>query len=97
MDYAVALEVLALASRDEYLKQALLRFMVQNFREDLRRTLGLAEIGLEWSEDFERFFREGKRRRRVATEEVLSKYRSYFRRYLEGRELTEELLKMKFY
>ena|GEM_PF-1916870 len=37
VDYAAALEVLALATRDEYLKQAVLRFVVQNFRDDLRR------------------------------------------------------------
>jgi len=32
LDYALALEILALASRDEYLRQAILRFTVENFR-----------------------------------------------------------------
>ena len=55
VDYAAALEVLALASRDEYLKQAVLRFAVENFREDLRRMLGLglAHVVFRWEQGFE--------------------------------------------
>jgi len=39
IDYSLILQTLALASKDEYLKQAILRFTVENFREDFRRCL----------------------------------------------------------
>jgi len=49
VDYGVALKILAVAARDEYLKNAILRFVVENFREDLRKMLGasFAEIRFE--------------------------------------------------
>jgi len=37
IDYSLALEILAVAKDDEYLKNALLRFVVQEFREDLKK------------------------------------------------------------
>ncbi|MGC9077076.1 MAG: integrase, partial [Conexivisphaera sp.] len=94
IDYSLALEVMALASRDEYLKDAMLRFVAREFGEDLRRMLGVSFSGMrmEWSEDFERFLAEGKRRRKVATEGTMDYYRSLFRKHLEGKELTEELV-----
>lgn len=94
VDYSLALEVIALASRDEYLKNAMLRFVVKEFGEDLRRMLGISLSGvrLEWSDDFERFMAERKRRRKVRTGETLKYYRSLFERYLEGRELNEQLI-----
>ena len=42
VDYSLILQAVALASRDEYLKQAILRFAVENFCEDLRKMLGLS-------------------------------------------------------
>jgi hypothetical protein len=36
IDYSLILQAVALASKDEYLKQAILRFTVENFREDLK-------------------------------------------------------------
>ena len=94
VDYGLALEVLALAKNDEYLKNAILRFVVQEFREDLKKMLGvsLAGVRLEWSEDFEHYLRERKKRRKVLTEEQLRKYRNLFMRELEGKELSEELV-----
>ncbi len=47
VDYGLALEVLALAKRDEYLKNAILRFVVQEFREDLRKMLGISLAGIK--------------------------------------------------
>lgn len=66
VDYGLVLRILAIAARDEYLKNAILRFVVENFREDLRKMLGIsfAGIKLEWSEDFEHFLAERKKRRR---------------------------------
>jgi hypothetical protein len=40
LDYPPILQANALATRDEYLRQALLRFTVENFREDLMKMLG---------------------------------------------------------
>ena len=44
IDYSLVLQAIALATRDEYLKQALLKFTVENFREDLRKMLGLSLV-----------------------------------------------------
>ena len=94
IDYSTALEILALAKNDEYLRQALLRFVVQEFREDLKNMLGLSLAGvrLECSEDFEHYLKTRKKYRKVLTEEQLRKYRNLFKRELEGRELSEELV-----
>jgi hypothetical protein len=35
------LQILALATRNEFLKKAILRFAVEHFREELRKMLGL--------------------------------------------------------
>jgi hypothetical protein len=41
IDYSLASQVLKLASRDEYLRQLMLRFVVDNFKEELKKMLGL--------------------------------------------------------
>jgi len=94
VDYGLALRILSLATRDEYLKNAILRFVVQEFKDDLRRMLGLSLTGikLSWSLDFENFLVERKKRRKVRDVETLKYYKSLFIRYLEGRELSEELI-----
>jgi len=94
VDYGLVLEIIALASRDEYLKNVLLRFVVQNFREDLRRMLGLTltHIEFRWSEDFEEFLRSRKKRKKILTRETLAYYRNLFEKYLEGKVLSEELV-----
>jgi len=94
VDYGLALEVLALATRDEYLKQAILRFAVENFREDLRRMLGLglAHVVLRWDPGFEEFLRERKKRRKVVDPGTIAYYRNLFEKHLEGKTLSEELV-----
>jgi len=94
VDYGLALRILSLATRDEYLRNAILRFVVQEFKDDLRRMLGLSLTGikLSWSLDFENFLLERKKRRKVRDPETLKYYKSLFIRYLEGRELSEELI-----
>ena len=94
VDYGLALEILALASRDEYLKQAILRFVVDNFREDLRKMLNvsLARVEFRWTEDFERYLREHKKGKKVSTDETIQYYRNLFKEYLEGKVLSEELV-----
>ena len=94
IDYSLALEILAIAKDDEYLKNALLRFAIQEFREDLKRMLGISFAGivLRWSDDFEQFLAERKKRRKVRDPETLKYYKSLFMKYLEGKELSEELI-----
>jgi len=94
VDYGLALEVLAIARNDEYLKNAILRFVSQEFREDLKKMLGVSFAGivLRWDEGFEAFLRERKRRKKVLTEGTLRYYRNLFKKHLEGRELSEQLI-----
>jgi hypothetical protein len=94
VDYSAAIEILRRSLQDPYLKSLLLKFVAEHFREDLRKLMSISVYGirLQWSEDFERFLRERKRRRRVSTGEMVRKYRSYFSRFLEGKELTEDLV-----
>ncbi|PUA33335.1 MAG: integrase [Zestosphaera tikiterensis] len=94
IDYGLALKILALASKDEYLKNAMLKFIVQEFRDDLRKMLGisLAGVKLEWSEDFEHFLMERKKRRKVKDFETLKYYKSIFTKYLQGKELSEQVI-----
>jgi len=95
VDYSLALEVLAIAKDDEYLKNALLRFVVQEFREDLKRMLGasLAHVVFKWEPGFEEFLRERKKRRKVMDPETVAYYRSLFEKHLQGKVLSEELVK----
>lgn len=94
IDYSLILQAVALASRDEYLKQALLKFTVENFREDLRKMLGLslAHIVFKWEPGFEEFLRERKKRRRVVDPETIAYYKGLFKKHLEGKTLSEELV-----
>jgi len=66
---------------------------VDNFREDLRKMLGLslAHISFEWEPGFEEFLRERKRRR-VVDPETIAYYKSLFMKHLEGKALSEELV-----
>jgi AcrR family transcriptional regulator len=93
-DYSAVLELLALAARDEYIKNALLRFVTENFREDLKKMLGISYAGvkLEWSEDFKNFLMERKKRTKIRDPETIKYYRNLFKKHLEGRELSEELI-----
>jgi intergrase/recombinase len=94
IDYSLILQAIALATRDEYLKQALLRFTVENFREDLRKmlSLSLAHVVFKWEPGFEEFLRERKKRRRVVDPETIAYYRSLFKKHLEGKTLSEEIV-----
>jgi len=94
VDYSLILQAVALASRDEYLKQAILRFTVENFREDLRKMLGvnLAHVTFKWEPGFEEFLKTRKKRRKVLDPGTVSYYRSLFKKHLEGKTLSEELV-----
>jgi len=94
VDYSLILQAVALASKDEYLKQAILRFTVEHFREDLRKMLGLvpSNVRLTWERGFEEFLRERKKRKKIVSVETLAYYRSLFDRYLKGRDLSQDLV-----
>jgi len=93
LDRMFIAEILAIASRDEILRRMILEFVVKHYKEELKKILGIVpeKIELRWDEDFEEFLRERKKRRKIATEETLKYYRSLFKKYLEGRELSREL------
>lgn len=94
IDYSLALEILAIAKDDEYLKNAILHFVVREFRESLKKMLGISFSGikLRWDDGFERFLTERKKRKRIRDPETLRYYHNIFKRYLEGKELSEELI-----
>jgi len=94
IDYGLALKILGLASKDEYLKNAILKFVVQEFKDGLRKMLGISFAGIkfEWSGDFEYFLMERKKRRKVKDPETLKYYKSLFMRYLQSKELSEKLI-----
>ncbi len=94
IDYSLALEILAVARDDEYLKNAILRFVVQEFREDLRKMLGLsmARIVFKWEPGFEEFIKERKKRRRTVSTETIEYYKDLFKKHLEDKTLSEELV-----
>jgi intergrase/recombinase len=94
IDYSLALHVLALATTDEYIKNAVIQFVVTRFKEDVRKALGISFTGvkLHWDEGFEQFLMERKKRRKVKSQETLQYYKSLFMRYLEGKELSEQLI-----
>jgi hypothetical protein len=70
----LASQVLKLASRDEHLRQLMLRFVVDNFKEELKKMLGLlpSTIKLTWEKGFEEFLTTRKKRRKVLDPETLT-------------------------
>jgi intergrase/recombinase len=94
VDYSLILQAIAIASHDEYLKQALLRFAVENFKEDLRKMLGLslAHVSFKWSNDFEDFLKTRKKRRKIADPNTVTYYRNLFKNNLEGKTLNEDIV-----
>ena len=93
VNYPIIIEILKEASSDEYLKQLIIRFVVENFREDLKRFMGYSVMNIElrWSEDFEKWLTE--RKSKPISKRTLRDYKSVFTDCLEGRRLSNELLK----
>jgi intergrase/recombinase len=94
VDYSLASQVLALASRDEYLKQLMLRFVVDNFREELKKMRDLlpSTVKLSWEKGFEEFLATRKKRKKVLSSRTLNYYKGLFKKHLEGRTLTQDLV-----
>jgi len=63
--------------------------VVQEFREDLRKMLGLsmAHVVFKWGPGFEEFLKERKKRRRIVSTETIEYYKSLFKKYLRARRL----------
>jgi len=57
MGYGLVLRIPAIAAKGECLRNAILRFVVESFREDPRKRLGISLTGIKlgWCEDFENF------------------------------------------
>jgi len=94
IDYTLAMQLISLAMNDEYLKNAIIQLVVSRFKEDIKKALGIsfAGIKLHWDEGFEQFLKERKKRRKVKSQDTLRYYRSIFLKYLEGKELSEQLI-----
>ncbi|MEM4847159.1 MAG: hypothetical protein QW794_05320 [Thermosphaera sp.] len=54
--------------------------------------ISFTSIKHEWREDLENFLVEREERRKVRDPETVKYYRSIFKRYLKGKELSEELM-----
>jgi len=94
VNYPVVMEILKKATEDEYLKQLIIKFVVDNFREDVKKAVGLfpANIELKWEKGFEEFLREHKKRRKVRRQDTIEYYRKLFIENLEGKQLTPQLI-----
>jgi len=60
----------------------------------LRKMLGISFAGIkfEWSENFDKFLMERKKRRKVKDAETLNYYKSLFMKHLQGKELNKQLV-----
>jgi len=94
IDYSMAVEFLKIAFQDEYLRSLILDFVVKEYREDLKKMLGisLSAVEFRWSPSFEEFLMHRKRRRKVSSMETVNYYRGLFMRHLEGRRLSMSLI-----
>ena len=94
INYPVVMEILRLASSDEYLKQRIIKFVVDNFREEVKKAIGLFPytVTLHWEKDFENYLRYEKKGKKITDEGTLKDYKTLFIKYLEGKELTPQLV-----
>jgi len=94
VEYSTIIEILKKASQDEYLKQLIIRFVVDNFREDVKKSIGLfpSNVVLHWDEGFEEFLKEFKKGKKITDERTLQDYKNLFFKMLEGKQLTTQLV-----
>ena len=94
IDYSLATQFIKAMFRDEYLKQLILKLVVNEYRSELKKLLGLSfeDVEFHWDDEFEYFLTNLKRRRKVSTPETLNYYKSIFEKFLEGRRLSERLV-----
>ncbi len=94
IDYKLAAEFVRHAVRDDYLRSFIIDVIVREYRDELKKTLGLSfeNIVFKWDEDLEYFLKNVKRRRKIATERTLKYYKSIFEKNLEGRRLNVKLV-----
>ena len=94
IDYKMAVEFIKYIFQDEYLKQLILELVVNEFREELKKLLGIKmqNVEFKWDEDFEYFLTHLKRKRKITSVDTLRYYRNLFRKHLEGKRLTIDLI-----
>lgn len=93
VSYPVVMEIIKYAAKDGLLRQQLIDYVVKNFKEDIRKALGMVavSIDLEWSGDFEKWLTKTKSK--PVSERTLRDYRNLFKACLEGRELNDQLIR----
>ncbi len=93
-NYAVIMEILKLASKDEYLKQLMIRFVTDNFKEDVKKVLGLfpVNITLRWDEGFEEFLMLHKKRRKIKRRDTVEYCKTLSKENLKGEELSPQVV-----
>jgi intergrase/recombinase len=94
VNYTLILQIITVAMRDPYSRDLVLRYITQHYREDLRQLLEteLEMNRLQWTHGFEEFLRSRKKGRRIVRNDTIRYYRNLFRKYLEGRKLSRELV-----
>mgnify|MGYP000418549530 CR=1 FL=1 len=77
------MEILRYATKDDLLRQLITDYVTKNFREDLRKALGImaVSIDLKWNNDFEQ--RLTLKKSKPLSERTLKDYRSLFKSCLE--------------
>ena len=76
------------------MKQLIIKFVVENFKEDVKKLVGLIPVNvtMHWDEGFEEFLTQYKKRRKVKRKDTMEYYRKLFLENLEGKKLTTELV-----
>ena len=92
VDYEAVMELLKLAIREPILKKILLEFISKYLRNELIQLMPakLPAVELEWTKEFEDYLRKEKK---IQGEDTIKYYRNLFKKYLEGKELNEKLVR----
>lgn len=79
INYSVIMEILKEAIRDEYLKQLIIRFVVDDSRENFEKVIGLfpVRVALHWNEGFKEFLKHRKKGKKITDGERLEITRTY--------------------
>jgi len=95
IDYEVLLALLRyVIARDAYARQLIVSLVAEELGDELETELRKRTAPvLRWCSEFERWLTQLKPRTRVASRDTLEYYRNLFLQHLEGRRLTEELVR----
>jgi len=93
VNYPVVMEIIKYATKDDLLRQQIINYVAKNFKEELRKALGIVAISidLKWSKDFENWLTDKKSR--PISMRTLRDYKNLFKTCLEDRELNDQLIR----